>query len=548
MTSVDYDKILEDVGKCGFWQKHLFFLLCLPSAMSSMAVFMYEFIAYTPSHRCLVPFCDEENEKIFLKNHTEFSIPEEKDGFSQCQMFQRQGQFCHSQSFSKDLEACDSWVYDHTLFPQTAVDAFDMVCDHEWKKSTAQSVYMVGMLVGSFTFGWIADQVGRKPTLMVSLVFLSFGGSLPSFFHMHPGLYYIFVLSRFISGFGHVGTFMVTVSLALEYVGAEYRATFGILIEIPFALGGTIVGFLSWVGIRDWQELMLLVSVPNILLLVYWFCLPESPRWLLAMGRIKEFNTVLSKAARLNNKQSWTATSEPLVSEVDMLPAASGGKPSLLDLFMPRIILGRSICLFFNWCVTILCYFGLTSIASVLTDDLYMNYTLVGLAEIPACFLCVLLMDRCGRRLVFGGCQLLAGFACLFAALAKGSPADILQVPLALVGKFGSSGSMAIMFVYTAELFPTSVRNTAIGLSSMWGRVGGMLAPQVYLLSRVSPYLPMVLMSVLSLAGGLFIFLVLPETQGTNLPETMEEAIKLGEVKREKKKEEAEDPLFDSFT
>ena len=58
----------------------------------------------------------------------------------------------------------------------------------------------------------------------------------------------------------------------------------------------------------------------------------------------------------------------------------------------------------------------------------------------------------------------------------------------------------------------------------------------------------MVLMSVLSLAGGLFIFLVLPETQGTNLPETMEEAIKLGEVKREKKKEEAEDPLFDSFT
>ena len=57
-----------------------------------------------------------------------------------------------------------------------------------------------------------------------------------------------------------------------------------------------------------------------------------------------------------------------------------------------------------------------------------------------------------------------------------------LKVPLALVGKFGSSGSMAIMFVYTAELFPTSVRNTAIGLSSMWGRVGGMLAPQVIIL------------------------------------------------------------------
>ena len=225
---------------------------------------------------------------------------------------------------------------------------------------------MAGMLIGSFTFGWIADQVGRKPTLMVSLVFLSFGGSLPSFFTMTPELYYIFVISRFISGVGHVGTFMVTVSLALEYVGADYRATFGILIEIPFALGGTIVGFFSWAGMRDWRELMLLVSVPNLLLLVYWFYLTESPRWLLAMGRVKEFNGVLSKAAEVNARQIHVDTSQPLYPECEV-PTDSGGKATFVDLFKPRIILGRSVCLFVNWCVTILCYFGLTSIASVLT-------------------------------------------------------------------------------------------------------------------------------------------------------------------------------------
>ena len=131
------------------------------------------------------------------------------------------------------------------------------------------------------------------------------------------------------------------------------------------------------------------------------------------------------------------------------------------------------------------------------------------------------------------------------------------------MGKFGSSGSMAIMFVYTAELFPTSVRNTAIGVSSMWGRVGGMLAPQVsrnilaisctshsqvYLLSRVSPALPMIVMGVVSLAGGLMIFLILPETQGTNLPETMQEAIQLGQARQAGKKENTEEPLFDSIT
>ena len=226
---------------------------------------------------------------------------------------------------------------------------------------------MAGMLIGSFTFGWIADQVGRKPTLMVSLVFLSFGGSLPSFFSLNPDLYYVFVLSRFISGIGHVGTFMVTVSLALEYVGADYRATFGILIEIPFALGGTIVGLLSWAGMRDWQELMLLVSVPNLLMLVYWFYLPESPRWLLTMGRVKEFNLVLGEAAHVNKRQIQLNTSQPLNPDVNDKPTDCGGKATFVDLFKPRIILGRSLCLFVNWCVTILCYFGLTSIASVLT-------------------------------------------------------------------------------------------------------------------------------------------------------------------------------------
>jgi len=129
------------------------------------------------------------------------------------------------------------------------------------------------------------------------------------------------------------------------------------------------------------------------------------------------------------------------------------------------------------------------------------------------------------------------------AALVNGSQADFLQVPLALLGKFGSSGSMAIMFVYTAELFPTSVRNTAIGVASMWGRVGGMLAPQVYLLSRVWSPLPLIVMGVVSLVGGLMIFLILPETQGTNLPETMEDAIKLGVVGT-MKKENTEEPLF----
>ena len=92
---------------------------------------------------------------------------------------------------------------------------------------------------------------------------------------------------RFISGLGHVGTFMTTFSLSLEYVGASHRTLFGILIETPFALGGLVVGLVSWAGVRRWQTLSLVLSAPNLLILSYWWLLPESPRWLI--GRMQSY-------------------------------------------------------------------------------------------------------------------------------------------------------------------------------------------------------------------------------------------------------------------
>jgi OCT family organic cation transporter-like MFS transporter 4/5 len=94
MTVLDYDKVLEEVGECGYWQKRLFLLLCFPSALSSMAVFMYEFIAYTPPHRCHVPACDTTF-GTYATNHTVFSIPTDHNGQSLCKMYQNHNQLCN---------------------------------------------------------------------------------------------------------------------------------------------------------------------------------------------------------------------------------------------------------------------------------------------------------------------------------------------------------------------------------------------------------------------------------------------------------------------
>lgn len=539
MSGVDYDQVLGDIGELGPWQKKLFALLWIPSATSAMAVFMYDFTAYVPPHRCFVPDCDNltviDNGNIYPE-WVNWTIPwdQKLDQFSQCETFKdlrnSSSSSCQRDDFNTETASCSSWIFDHDLIHSSAVEDYGMVCQDSPKKGLTQTIYMLGMLIGSFLFGWAGDFMGRKVTLMVALVTLTVGGSFPFLITPHPANYYALVISRFISGLGHVGTFMITFNLALEYVGPKWRTTCGILIETPFACGGLVVGLVSWAGVRDWQTLSLVLSLPNILLLSYWWLLPESPRWLIAKNKEKQLVKVLENAAK-SNKRTLPDLNKMSSSGSSNL----SGKASVLDLFRPFPILIRSLTMFFNWLVTTMCYYGLTSAAATLTSDLYLNFTLAIAVEIPAHFACLLVLDRWGRKPVLGFSQLLAGLTCVAAGFITTPSLQWLQICLALIGKFGATMSFAVVFVYTAEMFPTEIRSTAVGTSSLCGRIGGLIAPQVASLGSLWIPLPLLIMGSGALVGGILVFLSLPETLGEKLPDTMEEALMMGKNKSPEK-------------
>merc|ERR1712106_480753 len=216
---------------------------------------------------------------------------------------------------------------------------------------------------------------------------------------------------------------------------------------------------------------------------------------------------VLQTAADTNKKVL------PSLLEDTSSQKSSGSKASMLDLFRPATILIRSTVMFFNWLVATMCYYGLTSAAATLTPDLYINFMLAILVEIPAHFACILTVDRLGRKPVLGFSQILAGVTCIGAGLVTAQSLRLrwLQITLALVGKFGATAGFAVVFVYTAEMFPTEIRSTAVGASSLCGRIGGILAPQIALLSSVYTPLPLIIMGSGSLLGGILVIMFLPE-------------------------------------
>ena len=72
-------------------------------------------------------------------------------------------------------------------------------------------------------------------------------------------------------------------------------------------------------------------------------------------------------------------------------------------------------------------------------------------------------------------------FIWLFSALQP------VTLTLAIIGKIGSAGAFAVIYVFSAELFPTVVRNAGMGASSCIARIGGMLAPYVASSVSISP-------------------------------------------------------------
>ena len=91
-------------------------------------------------------------------------------------------------------------------------------------------------------------------------------------------------------------------------------------------------------------------------------------------------------------------------------------------------------------------------------------------------------------------------------------------------GKFGASASFAICYLYMAELFPTLIRSTAVGLGSTASKIGGLAAPFIAGLATFENYIPLIVFGSSSVIGGV-LGVILPETLGAALPQTLEEVV-----------------------
>ncbi|XP_046572491.1 organic cation transporter protein-like [Haliotis rubra] len=520
-----FDLILEDhLGPFGPYQKRIFLLLCMPAVFAGLQLLSHVFTLNVPKHRCALPGIANDtfaiqgpHHELLLNATIPWKIVKGTNVRDPCHIYKEDVLV----GKNRTTQECRVWVYDKSIFKSTAVTELNMVCSNSNLRSLTNSVLFVGLLSGSVISGIVSDLFGRKQVLLMAAV-LHLGSGIGTAFSPN---FVAFVIFRFFNGASSITLLISSFVFVLELVGPSKRTLAGVINKLFWCSGLFMVGGFAYF-IRDWHLLQLSISAPVALLFGLYCLVPESPRWLLSRGREIEAEKILRDAAHVNG-----VSLPDVLFDNDTLD--NGPSTKITEMFKSHVLLTRTLIIFFNWFVIIMVFYGLALNVDDLVGDIFLNYTIGNIAEVTAIVLSLFLMDKLGRKVLHCGNMLLGGTACLatiFPIMYGTKEHEWITITLTMIGRFGATD--CIIYVFSAELFPTVVRNSGIGSSSLSGRVGAIISPHIVSLGIMvggdfGRALPSTVFGALSVVAGI-LALWLPETMHKELPETIDDAIQFG--------------------
>ncbi|XP_054745877.1 organic cation transporter protein-like [Anastrepha obliqua] len=421
--------------------------------------------------------------------------------------------------------ACKEVTYDRSVFQENIISEWNLICGRSWLSSLAQSFVMIGIMLGSIVFGLFSDKWGRRPMFVSACVMQLIFGCLVS----ASPWFWLFAVFRFLDGFATGATMSTGFTIIMEVVGQSKREIMAILYQIPFNLGHATLPLFAYY-LRHWRWYHLSFSSFSVVYLLYFWTVPESPRWLFTTGRTERAVQILEAGCKRNNMPTDNIHNELVQASKIIADTPTSKKGNILDLFRHPYLLQKTLAMAFNWLVVCLVYYGVSQHISQLSGNIFINVSIGATLGVPGTLICIPMTKYLGRRITLFLSNLLSGTALLIMAFVP-SLSSTLTMAMATIGLFGASITFPNVYLYGGELFPTVVRNSGVGLCSFVGRVGSIIAPFVSDMSAQGKWIPPAVFGGFSLAAAASVFLM-PETRGFPLPETIEDGETFGKNKK----------------
>ncbi|WP_305792111.1 MFS transporter [Sporosarcina sp. Te-1] len=317
----------------------------------------------------------------------------------------------------------------------------------EWHLSPAEmgwigSVNSIGMAVGAFAFGLLADRIGRKAVFMMTLVLFSVASGLSAL----TSTLALFLILRFLVGAGLGGELPVASTLVSESVQAKERGRVVVLLESFWAVGWLIAALIAYFIIPKfgWRVALMLTALPALYAIYIRRNLPDSPKFV-AEGKPKQ--SVWFKITSIWHKPYGR----------------------------------RTLMLWIVWFTVVFSYYGmflwLPSVMVMKGFDMIKSFgyvLLMTLAQLPGYFTAAWLIERVGRKFVLA--TYLLGTAASAFSFGNADHLAWLLTSGALLSFF-NLGAWGALYAYSPEQYPTEVRATGSGMAAAVGRIGGIFGP-----------------------------------------------------------------------
>ncbi|XP_014271301.1 organic cation transporter protein [Halyomorpha halys] len=523
MDLITLENDLEKKCKNRAWFAWILFLTSSPVIFNSVHLASYVFLGGNPSFFCNIP-------ELVEGNWTKEQIRE-----ISCPGLEKQSCVYYAWNYSllKDMDfkealgyfnerqkpdvvKCKSYIYDEETVHETIVSEWDLVCDDLPLRSTVQSTVAIGKFFGAVLFGLISDRFGRKKTFIFSSILYMVTGPSAAF----VSSYAAFIVLRLLIGLAGSGLYDTGYTILLELTVKNYRTCAGNIFNIAFSIGLIYLPLAAYFTI-NWRQLQLATSIPMFLLLIHCCFIPESPRWLIASGKLEKASRIVGGEGRLD------------LDEFDQFSNANSKDHSdsgcknvcflfrdYLKLFSTLELAKRTLICYYLWFLGNLYYYLIALSGSNFDVNQYVYMAINGIIEIPGFLLPLLLLVYFGRKSSGIALLFVSGISMLvIIVLPQGWPIMFMT----FVGRFTGAAAVSVVIIHTLELFPTESRNTAMGSCLTMAQLGPLLAPYIVdILGKKAWWIPTTLCGSLAVLGA-FLLMLIPETRDTPLLDTISE-------------------------
>ncbi|MFM9023060.1 MAG: MFS transporter [Solirubrobacterales bacterium] len=358
----------------------------------------------------------------------------------------------------------------------------------------AVSIGLLGYVVGSLSDSVVADRLGRRPALIVSVVFIVIGSLITAF----SASFDMLMVGRFISGMG-IGAEIASAAAYLNGISpTRLRGKAGSQAVLWGYVGIAVTPFVALALVPTftdgWRVMFLIAAVGGIAVLPFRRKLPESPRWLVMEGREDEALALVEEA------ESFAATQGPAPPQPELKPATAQ-RP-----FWTAALLFLAI-----WLIYYVANYGwLTLAPTLLTDKGFSLSTsltflcISGIGFVVGAWASVRFSERFERK--FTICVGLVVFSVSLAVIGLAPVGAVITI-FGFIVSATIGFAVPLMYVFTAEQFSTQTRARGVAMGDGVGHIGGAAAPLIILPAAAAGFFWG--MAVMALAGLISAVLVL---------------------------------------